>query len=150
MMKNFLQRLWTSFIILGMFLFLFLISDFSPFFEIAVAVLIMSQFAGCSQQSSIISDETETIQINSQQNTVTYDIDALPDEETASAVAYQIFVGMKTTHNFVPQKVVYDEGTECWRVSLWEANGDIWTDGEDCTIILQKKDGKMLDIIWGE
>ena len=40
MKKNFLQRLWTSFIILGMFIFLFAISGFSPFFEIAVAVLI--------------------------------------------------------------------------------------------------------------
>ncbi|MBQ8894098.1 MAG: phosphatidate cytidylyltransferase [Clostridia bacterium] len=40
MKKNFLQRLWTSFIILGIFVFLFAISAFSPFFELAIAALI--------------------------------------------------------------------------------------------------------------
>lgn len=40
MKENFLQRLWTSLIILGIFLFLFAISAFSPFFEIAIAALI--------------------------------------------------------------------------------------------------------------
>ena len=60
MKKNFLQRLWTSFIILGIFLFLFLISDFSPFFEIAVAVLICLCLyealtcAGCATKKKLL------------------------------------------------------------------------------------------------
>lgn len=40
MKENFLQRLWTSLIILGVFILLFAISAFSPFFEIAIAALI--------------------------------------------------------------------------------------------------------------
>lgn len=40
MKENFLKRLWTSLIILGIFVFLFAISGFSPFFEIAIAALI--------------------------------------------------------------------------------------------------------------
>ena len=40
MKENFFQRLWTSFIILGIFITLFAISAFSPFFEIAIALLI--------------------------------------------------------------------------------------------------------------
>ncbi len=40
MKENFLKRLWTSLIILGIFLFLFAISAFSPFFEVAIAALI--------------------------------------------------------------------------------------------------------------
>ena len=40
MKENFLQRLWTSFIILGVFVLLFAISAYSPFFEIAIAILI--------------------------------------------------------------------------------------------------------------
>lgn len=40
MKENFIKRLWTSLIILGVFLLLFAISAFSPFFEIAIAALI--------------------------------------------------------------------------------------------------------------
>lgn len=40
MKKNFLQRLGTSVIILGIFVLLFAISAYSPFFEIAIAALI--------------------------------------------------------------------------------------------------------------
>ena len=40
MKNNFFQRLWTSFIILALFLVLFAISGVSPAFEIAVAVMI--------------------------------------------------------------------------------------------------------------
>ncbi|MBQ7096184.1 MAG: phosphatidate cytidylyltransferase [Clostridia bacterium] len=60
MMKNFLQRLWTSFIILGMFIFLFAISDFSPFFEISVAILICLCLyealtcTGCATQKKLL------------------------------------------------------------------------------------------------
>ncbi len=60
MMKNFMQRLWTSLIILGVFLALFLISDFSPFFEIAVAILICLCIyealtcTGCATQKKLL------------------------------------------------------------------------------------------------
>ncbi len=60
MRENFLQRLWTSFIILGVFILLFAISAFSPFFEIAVASLICICIyealtcAGCATKNKLI------------------------------------------------------------------------------------------------
>jgi phosphatidate cytidylyltransferase len=60
MKDNFLQRLWTSFIILGVFILLFSISAFSPLFEIAVAALICICIyealtcAGCATKSKLI------------------------------------------------------------------------------------------------
>ena len=60
MIKNFLQRLWTSFIILGIFLFLFAVSGISPVFEIAVAALICIcvyealTCAGCATKKKLL------------------------------------------------------------------------------------------------
>ncbi len=60
MMKNFLQRLWTSFIILAIFLTLFLVSGISPLFEIFVAILICVcvfealTCAGCATKKKLL------------------------------------------------------------------------------------------------
>ncbi len=60
MKKDFLQRLWTSLIILGIFLLLFLISGISPLFEIAVAILICVCIyealtcAGCATKKKLL------------------------------------------------------------------------------------------------
>ena len=60
MMKNFLQRLWTSFIILAIFLTLFLVSGISPLFEIFVATLICIcvyealTCAGCATKKKLL------------------------------------------------------------------------------------------------
>ncbi len=60
MKKNFLQRLWTSFIILGIFIFLFAISGFPPFFEIAIAVIVdlcvyeALTCAGCATKKKLL------------------------------------------------------------------------------------------------
>ena len=60
MRENFIQRLWTSLIILGVFILLFAISAFSPFFEIAIAALICICIyealtcAGCTTKKKLI------------------------------------------------------------------------------------------------
>lgn len=60
MIQNFLQRLWTSFIILAIFVLLFLVSGFSPAFEIAVAALICIcvyealTCAGCATKKKLL------------------------------------------------------------------------------------------------
>lgn len=60
MKENFIERLWTSLIILGVFLLLFAISAFSPFFEIAIAALICICIyealtcAGCATKKKLI------------------------------------------------------------------------------------------------
>ncbi len=60
MKKDFLQRLWTSLILLGVFVFLFAISGFSPFFEISIAALICVcvyealTCAGCATKKKLL------------------------------------------------------------------------------------------------
>ena len=60
MKENFIQRLWTSLIILGVFILLFAISAFSPFFEIAIAALICICIyealtcAGCTTKKKLL------------------------------------------------------------------------------------------------
>ncbi|MBQ7089654.1 MAG: phosphatidate cytidylyltransferase [Clostridia bacterium] len=60
MKKDFFQRLWTSFILLGVFVFLFAISGLSPFFEISIAILICVcvyealTCAGCATKKKLL------------------------------------------------------------------------------------------------
>ena len=87
----------------------------------------------------------------------TYEGPVIPNEETAIEVAKSIFNGMekgKDAQKYVPQAVFYDEQDSVWIVSLWaeasknETNG-YWVGG-DCSIALQKEDGKVLRIWYGE
>lgn len=76
----------------------------------------------------------------------------IPDEETALKIAEAIFDGMeksKEAQKYVPQSVFYDNQDEIWIVSFWE-NSNQLTLGGDCNIALQKKDGKVLRIWFGE
>lgn len=82
----------------------------------------------------------------------TYQNDAIPDKETAIAVAKQIFYGMKKSaeaEKFTVQSVFYDEVDEIWIVSFWEDRGSDY-DGNDCSIALRKNDCKVLRIWFGE
>ncbi len=60
MKKDFLQRLWTSFILLGVFIFLFATSGLSPIFEISIAILICVCIyealtcAGCATKKKLL------------------------------------------------------------------------------------------------
>lgn len=76
----------------------------------------------------------------------------IPDEETALKIAKAIFDGMeksKEVQEYVPQSVFYDVQDEVWIVSFWKSSNKI-TLGGDCNIALQKKDGKVLRIWFGE
>ena len=76
----------------------------------------------------------------------------IPDEETALKIAEAIFDGMEKSEEapkYVPQAVFYDNQDEIWIVSFWE-NSNQLTLGGDCNIALQKKDGKVLRIWFGE
>lgn len=76
----------------------------------------------------------------------------IPDEETALKIAKAIFDGMeksKDAQKYVPQSVFYDNQDEIWIVSFGE-NSNQLTLGGDCNIALQKKDGKVLRIWFGE
>lgn len=77
---------------------------------------------------------------------------AIPNEETALKIANAVFDGMeksKEAQEYVPQSVFYDTQDEIWIVSFWKNSNKI-TFGGDCSIALQKKDGKVLRIWFGE
>lgn len=88
---------------------------------------------------------------NWEESVGTYQGDAIPDKETALAVAQGIFQGMEKSQaaeQYRPQVVFYDQEDEIWIVSFWQDSGQT-TLGNDCSIALQKKDGKVLRI-WFE
>ena len=76
----------------------------------------------------------------------------IPDEETALKIAKAIFDGMeknKDAKEYVPQSVFYDNQDEIWIVSFGKNSNQIMLGG-DCNIAMQKKDGKVLRIWFGE
>ena len=76
----------------------------------------------------------------------------IPNEKVALRVAETIFDGMKKSEavqDYVAQSVFYDNQDEIWIVTFWN-NSDQTTLGGDCNIAIQKKDGKVLRIWFGE
>ena len=76
----------------------------------------------------------------------------IPNEEIALKIAKAIFEGMEKSgevQEYVPQSVFYDNKDEVWIVSFWK-NSNQTILGGDCNIALQKKDGKVLRIWFGE
>ncbi len=86
----------------------------------------------------------------------TYKGAAIPDKETALHIATAIFDGMEKSEEakaFTAQKVFFDTEDEIWIVSFWEEPAlpdDMLRVGNDCSIALQKSDGKVLRICFGE
>ncbi len=76
----------------------------------------------------------------------------IPDEETALKTATAVFDGMeksKEAQKYVPQTVFYDTDDEIWIVTFGN-NSSRNTLGGDCSIAIQKADGKVLRIWFGE
>lgn len=82
----------------------------------------------------------------------TYKEAVVPNKETALEIAKAIFNGMEKTEDekqFVPQSVFYDEQDEIWIVSFWKDSSE-YIVGGGCSIAIQKADGKVLRIWFGE
>ena len=84
----------------------------------------------------------------------TYYGDVVPNETVALNIAKAIFEGIEknqSTSSFTPQLVFYDEEEKVWIVSFWNneavSNGII---GYDCSIAINKSDGRVLRIWYGE
>lgn len=80
-----------------------------------------------------------------------YQGDVIPNEKVAVLVATQIFNGIDKNiaeQAYIPQQVFYDEEDEVWIVSFWPEDEEmgLTTLGGDCSIAMQKKDGKVLRI----
>ena len=81
---------------------------------------------------------------------LTYDGDAVPDEECALAIAIAIYEALPKggIEGLVPAEVFFDEEDNVWIVSFGtppQTNG-VYVLGGGLTIALQKKDGKVLRI----
>lgn len=82
----------------------------------------------------------------------TYKGEVIPNEECAIAVAEAIFNSMPKSNsmrNHTPQNVYFDEDNKAWIVTFCESSNSL-TLGGDCSIALQKADGKVLGIWFGE
>lgn len=82
----------------------------------------------------------------------TYTGVVVPDKETALEIAKAIFNGMdksKDAQEYVPKSVFYDNQDEIWIISFAKDSNEIILGG-DCSIAIQKKDGKVLRIWFGE
>ena len=136
-----------------------------------ILVLIMAVL--CATFCSADANNKEAYEKNNEKETIVYESgiyhnknwsetigtyserDVIPDKETALKMAKAIFDGMdksEAMQEYVPQVVFYDTQDEIWIVSFWED----WEDpnqitiGGDCSIAMQKKDGKVLRIWFGE
>ena len=81
-----------------------------------------------------------------------YQYAAIPNQEIALNVAIQVFEGIQKSTNaqkYVPYSVFYDEQDAVWIVSFCEPSDEIMLGG-DCNIAIQKEDGKILRIWFGE
>jgi len=84
-----------------------------------------------------------------------YDEDVIPNAECAIEVAKAIFDSMNKSserNDHTVFSVFYDEEDEFWVVSfgkLKDENGYLILGG-DCSIVIQKSDGKVLRIEFGE
>lgn len=77
---------------------------------------------------------------------------AVPDKETALGIAKAVFNGMEKSEEareYVPQAVYYDDDDGVWTVSFGKES-DEQLCGGDCNIAIQKSDGKVMKIWFGE
>ncbi len=116
-------------------------------------VIIAISCTACADSNTITYESGEFDNKNWNDTVGTYSkADVIPDEDTALKVAQAIFDGMeksKDSQEYVPQYVFYDEQDEIWIVSFWK-NSNSFVAGGDCSIAMQKKDGKVLRIWFGE
>lgn len=87
-----------------------------------------------------------------EESVLNYKGEAVPDKETAIKIAQAVFDTMSVSEyaeKYSPQYVFYDTQDEIWIVSFWD-DSDATVLGGNCNIAMQKKDGKVLRIWFGE
>ena len=121
---------------------------------IALSLITYSACGSSKKQDDMIKYESGIFHDKNWAETVgTYGRKAvIPDKETALKTAQAIFDGMeksKEVQEYTPQSVFYDNQDDVWIVSFWK-DSDRTVLGGDCNIALQKEDGKVLRIWFGE
>lgn len=125
--------------------------------KIIVFFIVLSCFALFLACNSKIRGREEASYHNYLDNAGTYNGAVIPNKECAVAVAEAIFNNMEKSErsrNYTQQSVSFDEDNQIWIVSFWEPtnleSSNIITLGNDCSIAIQKADGKVLRIWFGE
>ena len=118
-----------------------------------IAILGMILCLSCSQKGKrVVEFEAGSyFDKNWEESIGTYKGAVIPDKDTAMNVAISIFDGMSKSEEvaeYVVQSIFYDEQDEIWIVSFWKDSENLI--GGDCSIALQKKDGKVIRIWFGE
>lgn len=92
-----------------------------------------------------------------EETTGTYQKDVVPNKDVALQIANTIFDGMEknsNTESLTANSIFYDEEDEVWIINFAipdnEAEDGSMIVGGDCNIAIQKKDGKILRIWFGE
>ena len=108
-------------------------------------------FSACVKNDAVEFETGNYYNKNWNETSGTYNKAVVPDENSAVEIATAIFNNMENSEyrrEDVPQAVFYDEQDEVWIVSFWEES--VHTLGGDCSIAIQKEDGRVLRIWFGE
>ena len=124
---------------------------------VVLLIAIMTIHSACNantqEDANMINYETGVFHDKNWEEEVgTYQNDIVPDKETALVLAVQIFNSMEKSaisEKYTPQRVFYDYQDAIWIVSFWEESEATILGGE-CNIAIQREDGKVLRIWFGE
>ena len=120
---------------------------------LAFAVILFSSCNSKGMKNDMVNYEVGAYHDKNWDETIgSYQGEVIPDKETALEMAKAIFNGMeksKESQHFIPQSIFFDEKDEIWIVSFGKDSNEIILGG-DCSIAMQKKDGKVLRIWFGE
>lgn len=120
-----------------------------------LAILILFMFTSCNNkgdnqdlkyQEGIFYDKNWSDTVG------TYEGNVVETKETAVAIATAVYNGIdksQSMSNFTPQCVFFDKQDEIWIVSFCTDSKENVVGG-DCSIAIQKQDGRVLRIWFGE
>lgn len=123
---------------------------------IAISVLLLSLLlSSCANDTSdqeIQFEEGIFYDKNWSDTAGTYTGNVVESKETAVAIATAVYNGMRKSQsmsNLTPQSVFFDSQDEIWIVTFG-MDGKENVAGGDCSIAIQKQDGRILRIWFGE
>ena len=123
---------------------------------IAISVLLLSLLlSSCANDTSdqeIQFEEGIFYDKNWSDTAGTYTGNVVESKETAVAIATAVYNGMRKSQsmsNLTPQSVFFDSQDEIWIVTFG-MDGKENVVGGDCSIAIQKQDGRILRIWFGE
>ena len=120
---------------------------------IVIGMMFCSACENNQQEKDMVKYESGIFYDKNWDETVgTYSDAAVPNKETAIKIAQAIFDGMEKSNEeqkYILKSVFYDKQDEIWIVSFGDNSSQIILGG-DCSIAIQRKDGKVLRIWFGE